>query len=158
MAIINPSPNPPIGGPFARGPGYINSSYLGTPEVHQTCKEKIIKLSIQASIEIIPNQILYVWKSFPALLDALATAQTASLGEISPIAAWADWVDRHPREATIVQAKNTMVTSYTVHQFDVGDIVCTRNIYMKLHDVVMHNKELNKDFGSMYVAWTTGWC
>jgi len=135
----------------------INSSYLGTPESHKAAKEKIIKASIEADISIRRGQQLCVWKSYPALLDALATAQTASLGEISPIAAWADWIDRHPREATIVQAKNNMVTSYMVHQLGVDDTLYTRTIYMKLHDVVMYNKELNKDFGSMYVAWTTNW-
>jgi len=135
----------------------INSSYLGTPESHKAAKEKIIKASIEADISIRRGQQLYVWKSYPALLDALATAKDAVIGEVSPVIVWNEWIRNHPREATVVQAKNNMVTSYMVHQLDVDDTLYTRTIYMKLHDVVIYNKELNKDFGSMYVAWTTNW-
>jgi len=106
----------------------VNPNHMGMPGLHKTCKDKLIEVSTEA-----PR------------------------GDVMIEAAWNEYVRNNPDEVTLVFSNVPVKTNYKVRHFQASCMHGPEQIFMKLHDVVMYNKNLDKKFGSMYVAWTTDW-
>ena len=137
----------------------VNPNHIGPPGLHKSCKDKLIDISTESTHTVHMHERIYVWKSFPALLDALTIAVQAPRGDVMIEAAWNEYVRNNPDEVTLVFSNVPVKTNYKARHFQATCISGPghKQIFMKLHDEVMYNKNLDKKFGSMYVAWTTDW-
>lgn len=142
----------------------VNPNHIGPHKkyragLHKSCKDKLIDISTESTHTVHMHERIYVWKSFPALLDALTIAVQAPRGDVMIEAAWNEYVRNNPDEVTLVFSKVPVKTNYKVRHFQARCISGPghKQIFMKLHDVVMYNKNLEEPFGATYVAWTTDW-